>query len=242
MWYFIRLFILTLGYTAIVDKGPEFSSCTSDACSKKPNTIRKQDSKCPRWEENTEVASYLYRKLWRTASGDLRLFWLLQSRRAPAVRPEPPCLLLLLLHHLRLLSSRCCPCQHSPPRPSCTERHGDMIANAGECITSSIGRNNKQGLAQWQHLPQWWTYNTSHSLTSLELLNCRFPCCHQVIRTLLKLLNPISTFYICILFHLMISWWCVRLEWERKQHYRTWMGAFLDLLVKENISIFDSCC
>lgn len=87
------------------------------------------------------LTPYLCHKLWRTASGDLRLFWLWQSHTVPEARPEPPCLLLLHLplwhhhpHHRQLLllvlvvpSSRCCPCQHPHWHPSlhgrCKEKY-----------------------------------------------------------------------------------------------------------------------
>ena len=123
----------------------------------------------------THVQPYLCHKLWQTTSGDLRLFWLLQSRTAPAVPPEPPCLLLHLLllhlhrHHPLPLSSRCCPCQHSPPHPSCRETHThtytDIIASRSRLHYIIDMKNNKRGLAHWQHLLlRCWRHHTSSHL------------------------------------------------------------------------------
>lgn len=103
---------------------------------------------------------YLCHKLWQTASGDLRLFWLWQSHTAPEARPEPPCLLLRLLlwhlhhhhHQLQLLlvpSSRCCPCQHPHRHPSLHGRcRRTVIANPCHDITEM--ENNNQGLSHCQ--------------------------------------------------------------------------------------------
>lgn len=135
---------------------------------------------------------HLCHKLWRTASGDLRLFWLLRSRTAPEARPEPPCLLLRLplwhhhrQHHLLLLplpllpSSRCCPCQHQHRHPSLAQRcTGWEKKPQHDCQTQPL--HHRDGEQQAGPVPLTGTCSADERCKTLRLYSTcrRCRCCH----------------------------------------------------------------